>query len=155
MQPPPPRPVPEELTRSRDLIVLDGTTFVLSRPDGDLVEGEPSGYFHQDVRHLGRWLLLVDGESLQPVTSAPVDQYSARILLAPRSSNAGYAVRRERFVCEGVHEDLVVENLEHRERRLEVEIRFGSDFADVMEAERRGERRTTPRRTRRRKATVG
>jgi hypothetical protein len=101
MQPPPPRPVSEELTRSRDLVVLDATTFVLSRPDGDLVEEDPSGYFHRDVRHLGCWRLLVDGESLQPITSAPVDQYSARIVLAPRSSKAGYAVRRERFVCEG------------------------------------------------------
>jgi hypothetical protein len=47
--------VSDELTRNHALVVLDGTTFVLSRPDDDLVEGDPSGYFHVEVRHLGRW----------------------------------------------------------------------------------------------------
>jgi glycogen debranching enzyme len=126
--------MPDDLTRSHDLIVLDGTTFVCSEPGGDMVSGDATGYFHSDVRHLSTWRLLVDGGPLAAVTAAVVDYYSARIVLAPSESNAAYAVRRDRFVSEGVHEDIVVCNLEDRELRLELELAFAADFADVMEA---------------------
>ena len=123
----------DDLTRSADLIILDGTTFFFSEPSGDVQATDADGYFYDDVRHLSVWQLLVDGESLPAVTSAPVDYYSARVVLAPRSADAGFSVRRDRFVTEGVHEDIVVSNLQHRERRLMLELRFDADFADILE----------------------
>jgi glycogen debranching enzyme len=126
--------VADDLTRSSDLIVLDGSTFFFSDLCGDASEGRSDGYFRDDVRHLSRWQLLVDGEELLAVTASTVDYYSARIVLAPGAEDASFSVRRDRFVSEGVHEDIVVANLDDSERRLELELRFAADFADVMEA---------------------
>ena len=87
------------------------------------------------MRHLSVWRLVVDGEPLLGITSAPVDYYSARVVLAPKPADAAFSVRRDRFVTEGVHEDIVVSNLKHRARRLTVELRFDADFADILEAQ--------------------
>lgn len=95
-------------TRSRDLIVLDGTTFFFSDPTGDAGTADAHGYIYDDVRHLSVWELRVDGEPLLGVTSCAVDYFSARIVLAPNAQDSTFAVRRDRFVSEGVHEDLVV-----------------------------------------------
>jgi glycogen debranching enzyme len=127
-----------DLTRSNDLIILDGATFFFSDALGNAGTADAHGYFFHDVRHLSVWELRVDGETLLGITAAPVDYYSALIVLAPKPENAGFAVRRERFVTEGVHEDFVVVNLEARERRLELELRFEADFADIMEAQSNG-----------------
>jgi glycogen debranching enzyme len=48
-------------------------------------------------------------------------------------------VRRDRFVAEGVHEDVVLSNHRDRELRLRLELRFDCDFADVLEAQQPGE----------------
>src|ERR1043166_6205330 len=127
-----------DLTRSNDLIVLDGATFFFSDALGNAGTADAHGYFFRDVRHLSVWELRADGETLLGITAAPVDYCSALIVLAPKPENAGFAVRRERFVTEGVHEDLVVVNLEARERRLELELRFEADFPDIMEAQADG-----------------
>jgi hypothetical protein len=44
------------------LIVLDGRCLVVSDESGDLDAREGEGYFLDDVRHLSRWRLTVDGE---------------------------------------------------------------------------------------------
>jgi glycogen debranching enzyme len=125
----------DDLTRNEDLIILDGSTFFFSEPSGDVQATHADGYFFDDVRHLSVWRLLVDGEPLLGITSSTVDYYSARIFLAPKPADAPFSVRRDRFVTEGVHEDIVVSNLEHRERRLTLELRFDADFADILEAQ--------------------
>jgi glycogen debranching enzyme len=132
---------PADRTGKRDLVVLDGTTFFRSDLDGDVDAGHAGGYFHDDVRHLSRWQLRADGEKMLAITAAPVDYYSARVVLAPTAENAPFSIRRDRFVTEGVHEDVVVSNLEDEELRLRLELRFDADFADVLEAQRPGERR--------------
>lgn len=122
------------------LIILDGTTFFYSDHCGDVEAEEAEGFFYRDVRHLSRWLLFIDGKRLEPLTSRRVDYFSLRIVGAsPKAEDASpVSITRDRFVTEGVHEDLVVENLTDRERRIRVELEFGSDFADVMEAQSGG-----------------
>ncbi len=126
---------------SDELIALDGCTFFYSDPNGDLEAEGGEGLFYQDVRHLSRWLLLVDGEGVEALTSRLVDYYSARIVCT-RGAAPGdaptLAIRRDRFVSEGVHEDVVLENLTGEEQSVRLEFVFGSDFADVLEAQERG-----------------
>ena len=66
-----------------DLIILDGCTFFYSSATGDLETGNSQGLFYMDVRHLSRWLLRVDGEELEPLSSR-----GGRLLLGPRRRNA-------------------------------------------------------------------
>jgi glycogen debranching enzyme len=117
------------------LIVFDGTTFFASDDSGNILHPE-GGFFFEDVRHLSRWNVSLDALDLQTLTSARVDYYSARIVLVPRDQEPeGLSLRRDRFVTEGVHEDLVVDNASEERRRLRVELELGADFADVMEVQ--------------------
>jgi glycogen debranching enzyme len=124
-----------------DLIILDGCTFFYSDPNGDIEAEQAEGLFYNDVRHLSRWLVRVDGHEVEPLTSRRVDYYSARIVGKPDNTPADeppISVLRDRFVTDGVHEDIVVENLAGEPRSLTVEVLYGSDFADVMEAQETG-----------------
>jgi len=114
-----------------ELIILDGCTFMYSDQAGDVEAQDAEGFFYEDVRHLSSWHLLVDGEPVEPITSRRVDYYSARIV----GGDEQLAVRRDRFVSEGMHEDVVVQNLGAKPREIGVELAYGSDFADVMEAQ--------------------
>jgi len=119
-----------------DLMVLDGSAFFISERSGDIGTAFPSGFFIEDVRHLSTWQLLFDGEPAQVLTSRNVDYFSARIALAPAGSKEStLTIVRDRFVMDGVHEDLAVTNHSESGRRGRLEICFGCDFADVMEAQ--------------------
>jgi glycogen debranching enzyme len=123
-----------------DLIILDGCTFFYSDQNGDVDAKEAEGLFYQDVRHLSHWHVRVDGKPVEPLTSRRVDYFSARIVGAPKGQDDAppVSVRRDRFVTEGAHEDIVVENLSDHRRDVKLELAYGSDFADVMEAQENG-----------------
>jgi glycogen debranching enzyme len=122
-----------------ELIIVDGGTFLFTERNGDVEADQPQGFFHEDVRHLSRWCLTLDGKPLQPLTSRVVDYFSARIVGAKEGEDEpAVSVTRDRFVSEGFHEDLVVTNHGAEERRIRLEVSFGSDFADVLEAQRHG-----------------
>jgi len=121
-----------------DLTILDGSTFFYSEASGDVDAERHEGFFHEDVRHLSLWQLLVDGEPIDLLTGTTVDYYSARIVgRAPNDKPV--TVRRDRFVTDGFHEDLVVENDSDEAQTVRVEVRFDSDFADILDAQREGE----------------
>jgi glycogen debranching enzyme len=117
------------------LIVFDGGTFFASDDAGN-VESAEGGFFFQDVRHLSRWNVSLRGLELRAVTSKRVDYFSARVVLIPHDQEPeGLSLTRDRFVTDGVHEDLVLRNDSEDRRRVHIELAIGADFADVMEAE--------------------
>ncbi len=124
-----------------ELVVLDGSTFFVSQPNGDCEGTEAEGFFHADMRHLSRWHLRLDGRPIRVLTSRTVDYYSARVFGTLASARVGenpaVSVRRDRFIADGIHEDLVIENYGDRECRLRVELLFGADFADIFEVKGR------------------
>ena len=124
-----------------DLIILDGCTFFYSSENGDVEAEDAEGLFYQDVRHLSRWHVRIDGGKLEPLTSRRVDYFSARVVGTPPKQGDGAApisVRRDRFVTEGAHEDVVLENLSDDPHDVTLEVTYGADFADVMEAQSGG-----------------
>ena len=124
-----------------DLIILDGCTFFYSGSNGDIETNNSMGLFYRDVRHVSRWLLRLNDQKLDPLTSRRVDYYSARVVSKPHraaSDRPSISVRRDRFVSEGVHEDVVLENLTEEPQEVRLELSYASDFADVMEAEANG-----------------
>jgi glycogen debranching enzyme len=123
-----------------DLMILDGSTFFFSEETGDVDASHHEGFFHDDVRHLSLWQLLIDGEPIDLLTGKAVDYFSARIVgRAPDGKPV--SVRRDRFVTDGFHEDVVLENESDDPLKVRVEIRFDSDFADVVDAQQKGEDR--------------
>lgn len=127
------------------LVILDGSTFFVSERSGDVDAKEAEGFFFADMRHLSVWQLLVDGSPIRLLTSRTPEYYSARIFGTLASARVGenpaISIRRDRIVADGVHEDLTVENHSEQQRQLRLEVRFGSDFADIFEVKERSPKR--------------
>jgi glycogen debranching enzyme len=125
-----------------DLIILDGSTFFVSDPAGDVDGGGPSGFFFQDVRHLSRWSLTIDGAPMRVLSSRVVDYYSARVFGTPPLARVGenppISIQRDRIVAGGVHEDLWVRNHSEVAQHVSLKLTFGSDFADIFELKETG-----------------
>ena len=130
----------EVLTMKGDTIsVLEGNTFVVSRPNGDVDAGpgEPHGLFHRDTRHLSRWLLTVDGKQLDTLSTDDTKSFSASFFLVPGTgseyTDATLSVIRRRVVGDGFFEELTVLNHGNERIRPEITIAAGGDFADLFQ----------------------
>ncbi len=119
--------------------LLDGNTFVVSDSHGD-IEAEPTdptGLFSYDTRFLSRWVLTVDGARLSSLSVDDLQFYETRFYCVPGTAavyvDAKVSVVRQRRVCSGFHEDVLIAN--HREEPVEVRVRFDaeSDFADLFD----------------------
>ncbi len=123
----------------RAVSVLEGNTFVVSRRNGDVEAGpaEPHGLFHRDTRHLSRWLLTVDGKSLDALSTDETKSFSARFFLVPGTgseyTDATMSVIRRRMVGDGFFEELTVMNHGTEPVKPEIEIDVGADFADLFQ----------------------
>ncbi len=129
-----------------NLTVLDGNTFFVSDLAGDVEPGEDAnGFFQADMRHLSRWRLLMNGRPIHVLTGRTVDYYSASVFATLATVSVGenppLSIRRDRFIAEGVHEDLTVENHSDREQLVSLEVQYAGDFADLFEVKDRTPKR--------------
>ena len=116
--------------------VVEGTTFCLSSPTGDVVPGTPQGLFFRDARVLSRWELRLNGEQPHPLSVTAPEAFAARFALR-RPPQAGLAdstllVVRERLVGDGMHEAITLTNLGREATALTVTMHVDADFADLF-----------------------
>lgn len=117
--------------------VLEGSTFMLSDAQGDVVEGSVAGLYHEDTRHLNRFVLTVSGATPTVLTSREIDYYSAAFFTTNPDLDGiaakSLTIRRHRFVGDGLRETIRVRN--HLREPMQVELRLscGADFADLFE----------------------
>jgi glycogen debranching enzyme len=117
--------------------VLEGSTFMLSDSLGDVHPGSVAGLYHEDTRHLNRFVLTINGASPVVLTSGEVDYYSASFFttnpvldgIPPKS----LTIRRHRFVGDGLRETIRVRNHLREPIGLELRLSCGADFADLFE----------------------
>jgi glycogen debranching enzyme len=134
--------------------ILDGNTFVVSDTRGDIEASrtDPTGLFSFDTRFLSRWVLTIDGNRLNALSTDDLQYYEARFFLVPGTGtvyvNADLSVIRRRVVTNGFHEQLTILNHKAEPVHLEVRIEAASDFADLFEVkdalEKKGTYDTTP-----------
>jgi glycogen debranching enzyme len=123
---------------SRTAVTLvEGSTFCIGQPTGDIRPGPPHGLFFRDTRILSRWEMRVDGHPLQPLLVEHEDPFAATFVCRARPRNgradATIMVRRRRWVGEGMREDVVLENLSGEAAGCVVTILVDADFADLFE----------------------
>src|SRR2546423_4564607 len=116
--------------------VVEGTTFCLSSPTGDVVRGTRQGLFFRDARVLSRWELRLNGEQPHPLSVTAPEAFAARFALR-RPPTAGLAdstllVVRERLVGDGMHEAITLTNLGREATALTVTMHVDADFADLF-----------------------
>jgi len=119
--------------------ILDGNTFVVSDANGDIDASltDATGLFSFDTRYLSKWLLTIDGQRLNALSTDDLNYFEARFFLVPGTGtvyvDAKLSVIRQRAVGDGFHEELTL--LNHNEKPVELTVRFdaASDFADLFE----------------------
>jgi len=119
--------------------ILDGSTFVVSSPNGDIEAqpDQPHGLFFEDTRHLSYWVLTINDTRLNVLSTDAIEYYYAQFFCVPPIStiyqNPTVSVIRRRFVGEGFYEEIAVINHENSAREFELQVEADADFADLFE----------------------
>jgi glycogen debranching enzyme len=120
-----------------EIKVLEGDTFFISDDCGNVRQLGPYGLFHRDTRFLSRYWVEVNGEIPLVLTSKEVDYFSAAFFL---SNPPLYGIQentisivRHRFVGDGMHEELILQNHNQEPVTLQLVFNFDCDFADLFE----------------------
>jgi glycogen debranching enzyme len=125
---------------SDDLVrILDGNTFVVSDSNGDIDASatDPTGLFSFDTRFLSKWVLTVNGDRLNALSTDDLNYFETRFFLVPGTGtvyvDSKLSVIRRRVATDGFHEELTILNHDEQPVDLTVRIDAGSDFADLFE----------------------
>jgi glycogen debranching enzyme len=130
--------------------LVEGSSFCICTPEGDLRGVEPQGVFFRDTRILSRWDLHIDGETPEPLAAMTPDPYRGTFLgrLARRAgrTDTHLLVQRDRWVGNGLREDVLIRNSSAEPAVCRVSLDVEADFADLFEVKEgrvraRGERR--------------
>jgi glycogen debranching enzyme len=119
--------------------ILDGNTFVVSDERGDIEASptDPTGLFSYDTRFLSRWVLSVDGQRLNALSTDDLQYFETRFFLVPGTGtvyiDAKLSVIRQRAVGDGFSESLTILNHADEPVELTVRVDAGCDFADLFE----------------------
>src|SRR5262245_60251580 len=119
--------------------ILDGNTFVVSDTRGDIEASatDPTGLFSFDTRFLSRWVLTVNGERLNALSTDDLQYFEARFFLVPGTGtiyvDATLSVIRQRAVGDGFYEEITILNHADKPVDVTVGIEAGCDFAARFE----------------------
>ena len=119
--------------------ILDGNTFVVSDDRGDIEASltDPTGLFAFDTRFLSKWVLTIDGQRLNALSTDDLQYFETRFFLVPGTGtvyvDSKLSVIRQRSVGEGFSESITILNHDDKPVDLTVRIEAGSDFADLFE----------------------
>jgi glycogen debranching enzyme len=127
--------------------VSEGVAYWMCDDRGDIGGQRASGLFVRDTRFLQTWRLTLPGRRLDALRVHQEHAFGARFVLvapapegAPSASEssdgtrpAGVLVVRERFVGDGLREDLTVRNTRSWATTVELELEVATDFGDLFE----------------------
>src|SRR2546430_7081119 len=119
--------------------ILDGNTFVVSDARGDIEASstDPTGLFSFDTRFLSTWVLTVNGQRLNALSTDDLHYFETRFFLVPGTGtvyvDSKLSVIRRRAVSNGFHEELTILNHEDKAVDLTIRLDAACDFADLFE----------------------
>ncbi len=138
---------PQSLGTCGPATLIEGSSFCISDPGGDIRPGHPQGLFVRDTRVLSRWELTVDGNEPQPLSVQYGEPYAATFLsrVAPKTGKADSTmlVVRRRYVGDGLREDITIRNTAARTVRCGLTLSADADFADLFEVKGRSKPRAS------------
>src|SRR6266480_5632095 len=108
--------------------ILDGNTFVVSDCCGDIEASltDPTGLFSFDTRFLSKWVLTINGQRLNPLSTDDLQYFETRFFLVPGTGtvyvDSKLSVIRQRAVAEGFEEELTV--LNHDDTPVDLTVRI-------------------------------
>src|SRR5437773_8289256 len=119
--------------------ILNGNTFVVSDDRGDIEASltDPTGLFSFDTRFLSKWILTIDGQRLNALSTDDLQYFETRFFLVPGTGtvyvDSKLSVILQRAVAECFREDVTILNHDDEPVDLTIRLDVGSDFADLFE----------------------
>jgi glycogen debranching enzyme len=121
-----------------DVILLEGSTFCISALSGDVHRDRPHGLFVADTRILSCWRLAIDGAPVQNLSTIEEASEPYRATFVGRTpprqwmADSTMMVLRERFVGDGMREDVILRNLGAEPVGVTLTLAVDTDFADLF-----------------------
>jgi glycogen debranching enzyme len=121
-----------------DVILLEGSTFCISALSGDVHRDRPHGLFVADTRMLSCWRLAIDGAPVQNLSTIEEASEPYRATFVGRTpprqwmADSTMMVLRERFVGDGMREDVILRNLGAEPVGVTLTLAVDTDFADLF-----------------------
>ncbi|MBT2521828.1 glycogen debranching N-terminal domain-containing protein [Arthrobacter sp. ISL-28] len=117
--------------------LVEGSSFCISSPNGDIHSEHPHGLFVHDTRILSSWRLTIDDQPLEPLAAETKEPYRA-LFVGRVSRSDGYAdssliVERLREVGAGIQEQITVRNYSLEPAECVLALNIEADFADLFE----------------------
>lgn len=119
-----------------EVTILEGSSFCVSGPMGDVVPGSAHGWFLHDTRMLSRWTLLAGGDQVSRLDAYTPEPHRAVFVgrVAHMLGREGtLIVERDRTVNEVLREVVTVRNYGTDEDTCTLALSVGSDFADLFD----------------------
>ena len=119
------------------IVVSAGSVFAVSSRSGDIEAGTTQGFYADDTRFLSSYRLRLNGRELDSTGASTFDYSMASFYQSsPRRRNlppGSISLTRDRYVAQGLHEDITLVNHSSSARAVRLELFFDADFADVFE----------------------
>ncbi|BCW44685.1 glycogen debranching N-terminal domain-containing protein [Arthrobacter sp. StoSoilB5] len=119
------------------LTLVEGSSFCISSPNGDIYSEQPHGLFFQDTRILSGWRLTVNGKPLEPLAAETKEPYRGLFVgRVPRSdghADSPLIVERLRELGAGVQEQVTIRNHSLDPAECIISVIVEADFADLFE----------------------
>jgi glycogen debranching enzyme len=117
--------------------LLEGTTFCICEPSGDVRQGSAQGLFVRDTRLISRLELSINGHAPEPLARQSREPFACTFLSrmppAPGLADSTLLVARHRALNDGLHEEITLRNMSTEPLPLSLRIGVTGDFADVFE----------------------
>ncbi|HUF58777.1 MAG TPA: glycogen debranching N-terminal domain-containing protein [Actinomycetota bacterium] len=110
--------------------LVEGATFTICGPDGDLDGSGVAGLFVGDTRICSRLVLSIDGDGVEPLTLAARSPSSATFV--GRTFDKRLLVFRDLWVGQGMRIDLRIRNLAREVRPVTVRLSVEADLAELF-----------------------
>ena len=114
--------------------LVEGATFTICGPDGDIDGGGVAGLFVGDTRICSRSVLSIDGDGVEPLTLATRSPSSATFV--GRTFDKRLLVFRDLWVGQGMRVDLRIRNLAREVRRVTVRLSVEADLAELFDVKK-------------------
>jgi glycogen debranching enzyme len=128
---------PAPLDEAGTTTLIQGSSFLISRSNGDVHPGAAQGMFVRDTRFVSRWEVRVDGRHVEGLSVMRPEPFSATFVGrgAPPAGQADSTllVLRHRTLSDGLHEVLELHNLGAETAARAVTLLVDADFADIFE----------------------
>jgi len=117
--------------------LVEGTSFSISSPGGDIDPGGAQGLFFEDTRFLSQWRLRLDERAPQGLACITRHPFAATFVARgqprPGQADSTLLVERRRYVGNGMREEVVITNLGREAAHCTVTFELDTDFAHIFE----------------------